>query len=75
MNSNAVAKDHFAALPAGERGNADDDRISPSRNTPAPPSHCRSRAASVSDYANAFITNNGLRKPLWRQPTKSNCFM
>jgi hypothetical protein len=26
IDGNAVAKDHFAALPAGEQGNADDDR-------------------------------------------------
>jgi hypothetical protein len=43
-------------------GNAEDDRISPSRNTPAR-HHIADRVLpSLSDYANAFITNDGLQK-------------
>jgi hypothetical protein len=49
-------------------GNAEDDRISPSRNTPAR-HHIADRVLpSLSDYANAFITNDGLQKRVWRQP-------
>jgi hypothetical protein len=52
----------FRRVSAGERGNAEDDRISPSRNTPAR-HHIADRVPpSVSDYANAFITNDGLQK-------------
>jgi hypothetical protein len=37
MSGNAVAQHHFAALPAGEQPipTTTDDRINPSRNTPA----------------------------------------
>jgi hypothetical protein len=68
INGNAVAKDHFAAIPAVNRAMPTmiDDRISPWGNTPAPRSHCRSRAA-IAECASAFIAHDGLRKRLWRQ--------
>jgi hypothetical protein len=68
INGNAVAKDHFAAIPAVNRAMPTmiDDRISPWGNTPAPRSHCRTRAA-IAECASAFIAHDGLRKRLWRQ--------
>jgi hypothetical protein len=68
-NGNAVAKDDLAALPADERGNADNDRIGPSRNTPAQLSHGRSRAAERLRLSEGV----GLPRRPWettRAPTK-----
>ena len=68
INSNAVAKDHFA-LPAGEpcrrRSTTGSARRAPRR----PRDHIADRALpSVAECANAFITHDGLPKRLWRQP-------
>src|SRR5215471_13690537 len=58
----------FRCHSSREQGNADDDRRQdqPWGNTPAPRSHCRSRAA-IAECASAFIAHDGLRKRLWRQ--------
>jgi hypothetical protein len=64
INGNAVAKDHFAAIPAVN--NADDDRRQDQPVGQHAGPAITSRAA-IAECASAFIAHDGLRKRLWRQ--------